>query len=201
LSDWQSDALCRACTGEGFSKRELYTDDEDVIYSYQRCIGLNGINIVATKPDLLDRSILFRVERIPKEQRKTEGELWELFDRVKNEILCGIFTILSQAMVLKPQIKLNEHPRMADFAIWGCAIAKALGYYDGAFTDAYNANIQSQNREALEASPVGELILKFMEDKQEWKGKASDLLTTLEVWLKRIKLIPNQKVSRRLQTY
>ena len=31
----------------GFSKRELYSDDADVIYNFKRCVGLNGINIVA----------------------------------------------------------------------------------------------------------------------------------------------------------
>lgn len=180
LSDWQSDALCRACTGEGFSKRELYTDDEDVIYSFKRCIGLNGINVVATKADLLDRSILLWLERIPKDQRKTEGELWSSFDMVKGEILGGIFTILSRAMHIKPSIKLDELPRMADFTIWGCAIAEALGYGKDAFLDAYYTNIQVQNREAIEGSPVGELILRFMENKNEWEGKASELLTALE---------------------
>lgn len=180
LSDWQSDALCRACTGEGFSKRELYTDDEDVIYSFQRCIGLNGINVVATKPDLLDRSILLRLERIPKKDRKTEAQLWQAFDKVKGEILSGIFTTLSSAMAIYPSIKLDELPRMADFTVWGCAIAEALECGKDAFLDAYNTNIQAQNREAIEGSPVGELILKFMEDKSDWEGRASELLTLLE---------------------
>src|SRR5262249_44115501 len=31
LAQWQSDALCRAVTGGGFSKRMLYTDADDVI--------------------------------------------------------------------------------------------------------------------------------------------------------------------------
>ncbi len=47
LSAWASDALCRASTGEGFSKRELYSDDDDVIYQFRRCPGLNGINVAA----------------------------------------------------------------------------------------------------------------------------------------------------------
>ncbi len=180
LSDWQSDALCRACTGEGFSKRELYTNDEDVIYSYQRCIGLNGINVVATKPDLLDRSILLMLERLPKDKRKPEVQLWQAFDKVKGEILSGIFITLSKTMAIYPTIKLDELPRMADFTVWGCAIAEALGYGKDAFLEAYNSNIQAQNREAIEGSPVGELILKFMEDKQEWKGRPSELLIELE---------------------
>ena len=36
-----SDILCRAVTGSGFSKRELYSNDDDVIYDFKRCIGIN----------------------------------------------------------------------------------------------------------------------------------------------------------------
>lgn len=180
LSEWQSDALCRACTGEGFSKRAHYTNDEDVIYNYQRCIGLNGVNVVASKADLLDRAILLKFVRIPKERRKTEAELWEVFDEVKHEVLSGIFTILSKAIKIKPDIQLTELPRMADFMLWGCAIAEVMGDGQQTFYNAYNSNIQSQNKEALEASPVGELITMFMEDKVSWSGRASELLPALE---------------------
>ena len=42
IPEWISDQLCRAVTGSGFSKRELYTDDDDIIYNFKRCIGLNS---------------------------------------------------------------------------------------------------------------------------------------------------------------
>lgn len=58
ISDESSDTLCKAITGGGFSKRELYENDEDVIYSFKRCIGVNGINLVTTRADLMERSLL-----------------------------------------------------------------------------------------------------------------------------------------------
>ena len=64
-------------------------------------------------------------------------------------------------MSIQPTIKLDELPRMADFTVWGCAIAEALGYKKEEFLDAYSSNIQAQNREALEGSPIGELIITF----------------------------------------
>lgn len=67
-----SDALCRAVTGEGFTKRELYSDDDDVIYKFRRCIGLNGINVAATAPDLIDRLILAEMNRIEDKDQKEE---------------------------------------------------------------------------------------------------------------------------------
>ena len=45
IKEWISDQLCRAVTGSGFSKRELYSDDDDIIYNFKRCIRFNGINL------------------------------------------------------------------------------------------------------------------------------------------------------------
>ena len=45
IPGWISDLLCRATTGSGFSKRRLYTNDQDVVYSLMRAIGFNGINL------------------------------------------------------------------------------------------------------------------------------------------------------------
>ena len=75
LSEGCSDMLCRSVSGYGFSKRELYTNDDDVIYNIKRTIGINGINLTATKPDLLERSILIALERISTENRKQESEI------------------------------------------------------------------------------------------------------------------------------
>jgi len=100
--------------------------------------------------------------------------------QVKPEILAGIFDVLSKAIALKPGVKLDEYSRMADFMLWGCAIAEAMGYTIEEFRAAYYANIGAQNLEALAASPVGTLVLKLMEDREEWIGSPSELLTELE---------------------
>ena len=53
MQDWISDLLCRVVTGSGFSKRELFTTDDDFIYTIMRSIMLNGITVAATKADFL----------------------------------------------------------------------------------------------------------------------------------------------------
>ncbi len=176
---WASDALCRAVTGDGFSKRELYSDDEDVIYSFRRCIGMNGINLAARKPDLLDRSMIFRLERIPKEARKSEERLWQAFEEARPAILGGIFDTLSIAMRIRPEVRLAETPRMADFAHWGAAIAQALGSSQELFLAAYFENIGQQHEEAVNENVVAAALLSFMVGKNEWEGSASELLDGL----------------------
>ena len=75
LTSWKSDMLCRAVTGAGLSKRKLYTDDEDIIYQFYRCVGLNGINVAVRKSDLMDRIILFNLERYTEVEMKKNTHL------------------------------------------------------------------------------------------------------------------------------
>jgi hypothetical protein len=181
LQDYQSDSLCRAVTGEGLSKRKLYTDDEDIIYNFKRCIILNGINVVATREDLLDRCILFELERIPTDKRKEELKYWQEFEKDKSIILGGIFNTLSKAMALYPKVKLEKLYRMADFTRWGYAIAEALEEGTGEkFLKAYTENIERQNEEALNSNPLAVTIISFMKDKTEWEGTAANLLSLIK---------------------
>ncbi|MHB0999631.1 MAG: hypothetical protein ACYC27_10315 [Armatimonadota bacterium] len=171
-----SDLLCRAVTGDGFSKRALYTDDDDVIFSFQRCIGINGINVIMGKPDLLDHAIVFGLNEISESDRKLESELWKAFDSKKPFLLGAMFDALSGAMSILPQIHLDRLPRMADFTYWGCAVACALGISQHDFLHAYTENRSARNNEVLDANPVAAIIMLLMEDKNEWKGTASELL-------------------------
>ena len=198
LGEAESDILCRAVTGEGFSKRRLYTDDEDFIYSFRRCVGLNGVNVVATKPDLLDRSILFSFDRIPMNERRAERDLDLEFEKKRGSILGGIFNVLSLAMKKKDDIKLTELPRMADFAVWGCAIAQGLGYRQEQFLDAYFENIKAQNVEALRSHPIALALLHFLEGAglSSWEGSATDLLGKLEAAAVELKIDIKAKAAR-----
>lgn len=178
LPEWLSDALSRACTGDGFSKRELYTDTDEVILAFRRIIGLNGINLVVDKPDLLDRSILLGLERIPEDRRMGEAELWDQFNQAKPLLLGAMFDALAKALRIEPGVKLPLLPRMADFARWGVAVAQALGYTAEEFLSAYRLAIAAQHQEAISASLVAQAVLTFMEQ-ERWEGTPSELLAVL----------------------
>lgn len=193
LPDWISDMLSRAVTGVGFSKRELYTDEGDVIFQLKRVIGLNGINVVATKPDLLDRCILLELKRIPDNEFRKEKEFLAEFEQVKPRILGGFFDILSKAMDIYPALQVKALPRMADFAHWGGAIAQALDYPVDDFVDAYRANIQSQNMEVLSSNPIAAVLLAFMENRDSYEGTPAELLDELAQEAEQMKIKTNIK--------
>lgn len=78
-------------------------------------------------------------------------------------------------------VMINQLPRMADFAKWGCAASPALGSSPSKFLAAYAANQRSANSLVLEASPLVPLIRQVVRQRPDhrWAGTASELLVLL----------------------
>ena len=76
LPSWISDTLCRLATGGGFAVRQLYTDQDEVIFDATRPVILNGIEDIVTRPDLADRALFLQLQPIPEASRRTEVEFW-----------------------------------------------------------------------------------------------------------------------------
>lgn len=193
VHEWQSDILCRAVTGEGMQNRKLYSDDDVIIREYQRCLTLNGINVVASKPDLLDRSLLFHLPRVEEENRQAEKTFWNSFEVEAPGLLGTIFDILSRAMQVYPTIETTGLYRLADWTIWGCAISRALGIDDNDFLQAYGRNRSKQNEEAIAMDDVGTVLIAFMQDKFEWTGTMTELLDELTRKAEDVKVSPTSK--------
>lgn len=149
-----SDNICRLATGGGFATRELYTDGEEVLFDAMRPIILNGIEELATRGDLLDRSLILYLPAIPENRRKPEEEFWTDFEQAQPRILGALLDAVSHALRMLPAVKLDRLPRMADFAKWATAAEPALGLEADSFLKAYTNNRRSANDLTLEASLV-----------------------------------------------
>jgi len=176
-----ADTLCRLVTGEADSKRRLYTDDEDVIIELRRAAILNGINVPTERGDVLDRSLVVELERIPDAERQTEEQIWELFEREHPRLLGVLFDVLSKAIALKPSIELSRRPRLADWGEYAAAVYVAMGWGADTFLDDWDEVVRVQNQATLDGSPLAQAIIKFMEDKDEYSGAASELHSKLKV--------------------
>ena len=77
-------------------------------------------------------------------------------------------------------VEIKGYPRMADFAEIGEIISRCMGHANNEFLDAYYKNIELQVEEAIEAHPIGTSVVILMEDKVEWIGTATELLSELE---------------------
>jgi hypothetical protein len=181
IPGWLSDALCRLSTGGGFSTRELYSDAEELILEAQRPVVLTSIEDVATRGDLLERSMVLTLKSIPDSQRKPESTLWSTYEAVRPRILGALLDAVSLAMKNLPNTQLDALPRMADFALWATAAEAGLGLQPGEFMRSYTGNRANANSLALDAEPVAAQLMEFMDTQPngEWEGTASDLLQRL----------------------
>lgn len=177
LTPQLSDALCRLSTGGAISERQLYTNADEVLIEVQRPVILNGIEDLATRPDLADRGLHVECEVITR--RRSERELWSAFEADEPHIFGALLAGIAQAIRDHETIDVGPLPRMADFAKWAAAGIPELGFTTAAFMAAYRGNIEVGQSAGIESSPVGRAIVNFMRDRIDWNGTAADLQAAL----------------------
>jgi hypothetical protein len=178
LPPWLSDSLCRLATGASFAVRQLYTDQDEMLFQAARPIILNGIEDIVARPDLADRAIFLTLEPIPEERRQAEAQLWAAFETERPRILGVLLNAVAKGLAMLPQTRLDKLPRMADFALWATACETAL-WPAGAFWSAYSGNRDDAVEDVIEADPLATAVRSLMTHRAEWTGTASDLLGAL----------------------
>ncbi len=175
LPAWASDAPCRLASGGSFAIRRLYTDQDEMLFQAARPIILNGIEDVITRPDLADRAIFLTLPHVQEERRRAEKEIWRDFESAQPYLLAALLDAASHGLRALPEVRLEQLPRMADFALWAMACEGAFSFAGG-FLHAYQANRRSAIEEVVEADPVAARIRDIMAERTMWSGSASDLL-------------------------
>jgi hypothetical protein len=178
---WISDTLCRLANGGGFATRQLYTDQDEVLFDAARPLILNGIEDIVTRPDLADRAVFLTLEPIPEERRRPEAELWAAFEAERPGILGVLLDAVVEGLKRLPETHLPKLPRMADFALWATACETAL-WPAGTFWSAYCGNLGEAVESVIDADPVAGVVRTMMQSRTErtvWTGNATDLLGAL----------------------
>jgi hypothetical protein len=78
-------------------------------------------------------------------------------------------------------LKLEEYPRLADFAEVCEIISRCMGNEPMEFMQAFEKNVSLKHRTAIEDSSVGKAIQFFIKDKKDWEGRMTDLLSHLKL--------------------
>ncbi len=195
LPDWAVDTLCRLVTGEGDSKRSLYTDDEDFIYEMRRAILLNGINPPTDRGDAQDRTLPVELDRIPDRERRSEEELWEAFEAGHGRLLGAAFDALAGAIRSRETLKLPRRPRLADWGEYAAAAYEALGWGAESFLEDWDRVVSVQNQGTLDGSPVAQAVLAFMEHRREYTGLASDVHAKLQEQAEKLNINTDREKS------
>lgn len=181
IPQWFSDFLCRLSTGSGDGKRKLYEDDEEVIFAFKRSVIFNAITDVATRPDLLDRTILIELPVLPEAKRRRESSLDHDFAKARPLILGAIFDAVSIGLKRSHELEIKNLPRMADFAVWVEACAPGLGWEPEEFLNIYRQNRASTTDSAAEISTLASFIIELWITRSEpsFEGSPNELLEFL----------------------
>lgn len=83
---------------------------------------------------------------------------------------------------------------MADYAIWCETASQVIGEKPYVYLNRYFTKIESLNKDAIEANPIGLTILMFAKNHKEWRGSPTQLLKELEKEAAELKIDTNQKL-------
>jgi hypothetical protein len=183
LPDWLSDTICRLSTGGGFKTRSLFTNRDQEVFVAQRPVIMNGISDIASKADLLDRSLLVDLPVIKVSERKYLRELRAEFYEHRPAILGALFDAMASGLRNVGAVDLTGRmPRMADFARWAVATEEALGMEAGSFMEAYAGSRGNATETALEAEPIWRVLYELAREtdaEEPWVGNMKELLGEL----------------------
>lgn len=171
---WMSDAFCRAVTGDGSVRRQLYTDAGLTVLSIRRVLLLTSIDAGALRGDLADRILPIEMEAIGPGARREETEVLAAFDQARPRLVGAVLDLLVQVLASRPKVRPAELPRMADFGRVLAAVDQVLG------TESLKSYIEQARRIAIdlvEADPVAAAIQRLVErrDGTAWAGSPAEL--------------------------
>ena len=182
LPPWLSDALCRLATGAGLSGRTLFTNTDETIVDAKRPLILTGINPIALRGDIADRTNKIFLQPIEQGSRKDELSLWREFEIALPKLVGAIMDALATGLKNLPKTKPANLPRMADYAIWGTACE--LAYTEpGNLMRALGLARTESVEDVLEASVVAQVLRGHLQTKvfgTEWKTTAGAMYAALK---------------------
>jgi len=174
LPEWLSDSLCRAVTGAGDVRRQLYSDADLVIFAVKRCLILTGIDLGAVRGDFADRLLPVTLHRIDDDARLEDDALSEAWEQSYPAILGAVLDLAASLKQLLPSVELARKPRMADYARRLAAVDQLLGTEGLAH---YLKRIGGLATEALTDDPFLIAMGEHLQVGETFTGTAADLLT------------------------
>ena len=154
-----------------------YTDNTINSVYIKRGVCLNGISPFVQKADLAERVLFFTAKLIKDTSRISDMTFWKDFSADLSYILGGIFDLYSKAMKILPTVKLQKLQRLADFHLFGYAVAEAMKTGLGKkFNEVLEDNKTRQMEITCQNAMIISLVEDFLkneEDEGYWKGTMS----------------------------
>lgn len=171
VPDWLSDTLCRASTGDGDVRRQLYTDGDLAVFAFRRVVLINGIDLGGLRGDLAERLLNVALHTIPDTERLTEREMKAAWAAARPRLFGALLDVVSRVKAALPSVRLATSPRMADFA----EVLACLDSMHGTRgLDRYLAQSRTLAADSLTSDPFIARMVQTLRD--PFDGTAAELL-------------------------
>jgi hypothetical protein len=173
IPEWMSDAICRACTGEGMARRALYTDDDIAVTSFRRAVMLTAIDAGSLRGDLGDRLVMVELDRINPTCRLRDKAMAKAFVSAHPAIFGALLDLMTLVLKELPSVDPVELPRMADFATVLVALDRVTGSRS---FDSYVNMGTTIAADVVAGDAVADAVAMFVRRERSWTGKPTELL-------------------------
>ena len=168
------------CNRRWLLEAGIYTDDDETLFDVERPSIITCIQEVVHRSDLADRGLQLGLPPISDEARRPLQAIRSEFEADHARLVGAVHEAVAGGLRMLPTVELTSLPRMADFAQWGEAVARGLGWEPGLFLDRYNDNRRVACASALDDCEVVQALGQMMKfTSGSWSGSASDLLELL----------------------
>jgi hypothetical protein len=163
--DWVPDAVCAYATSGQWTKRKLYSDDQEVVIKPHAFIAVASKNPASfRREDTADRCIILRLERRARFMRFERLERQALQDRARllGEYLWYVQQLVADIRTIHDDDAESETHRMADFAAFGRRVGRVLGW---------------------SIDDVSDLMLALQSERDAFINEEDPLLDVLQKWI------------------
>jgi len=183
IPDWLSNSLCKGVTGDAVLQRVLHSDEDIMVFAFQRVIALTTIAIRHDLAgDLADRILL--VEPDVLETRLTEEQVRATRQAALPAALGAVLDLVAAVLRELASTAVPDPPRMADFARVLAALDTATGWDTLA---SYRAKVEAMSVSQIEGSTLARALYRLVTeptpgglDPSPWEGTATELLAALQ---------------------
>lgn len=186
LSQSASDVLCIAITGGSMSDRALFENTTERISNIHSIVALNCIGSVIRSADLLDRTLIVHLSRIPSNRLLSEGMMWQSFNADLPKILGCCFGTLAQTLLVDEPPQTKERIRMVDFHDFAIKVGIILGIQEEEVNRLLFENQKELSVDAIFSNSAALCLIELMKEYKEYSAAPTECLYDLKTIARRM---------------
>lgn len=168
--EWVPDAICAYATSGMWTRRRLYSDNEEVTIKPHSFIAIASKNPASfRREDTADRCIILRLKRREEEgfirQERLEENILAQRDKILGEYIYYLNEIVAEIRNGAMDEDRAEAHRMADFSAMARVVSKVLHWEDSAVDDLMDALKKERNAFINEDDSLSELLRLWLNQK------------------------------------